>query len=195
MNLNHKISRLKPQSTSDLILKAFLAGKLESLSEEHQNIFNRWEKVNDLIRGRRLKEKDIVAFLMQAYQIKRSQAYIDIAEAKLFFGIVGRDQVEYKRGVYIEWLEELYRLARASDDYKTALAAIDKAAEIQGMKERSPDLPNYEELQPFSPTITYDKSLISTTASVEKTSDLRAQWEKNRKKTKNIVDDIDYEDA
>lgn len=193
MSLNSKLSRLKPQSTHDIILRAFLKGEVESLSIEMQSIFKRWEQVNDLIRNKRIKDKDIVSFLIEAYGVSRSQAYVDIQEAKLFFGLIGREQVEYKRGLYVEWLEELYKLARQSDDYKTALMALDKASEILGLKTKSPDLPNYEDVKPFIPIITYDPTMISSAAAKKDIHDMREAWMK-KKMQQNLIQDASIED-
>lgn len=194
MSLNSKLFKLKSTSTQDVILRAFLKGELESLNEELQLVFRRWEQANDLIRNKRIKEKNIVAFLREAYGISRSQAYQDIQEAKIFFGTAGREQVEYKRGLYVEWLEELYKLARQSDDYKTAITAIDKASELLGLKTKSPDLPNYEDIQPFIPTLTYDPTMISSPASKTNITDLREAWMK-KKMQQNIIQDAEIDDG
>lgn len=148
--------------------------------------------VNDLIRARRLNDKNIVAMLQKSYGISKSQAYLDIADAKAFFGLIGRDQLEYKRGLYIEWLEEIATLARANDDFKTAVAAIDKAAEIIGLKEKTADVPDYAAIQPFIPVMVYDPKSISTAAAQTSLTDLRQAWEAKRKKSQG--EDVDFEE-
>ena len=103
------VSKIPADSDLDIILKAYLTNSLEDLPEALQLRFKRWETIHELTKeGRITKTSDMVKFLLAKFkgQLGRAQAYNDIFDSKSFFGTISkRDHKEYKRGIYIEWLE------------------------------------------------------------------------------------------
>ncbi len=188
------ISRLKPESIPHIILKALLTQSLDTLPAEHLEIYNRWHQINNLIRKRMLEDAQVSKFMVEAYGISKSQSYEDIRQAKAFFAITRHDDREYKRGTYIEWLEEAAKKAFAEGKWKEFQALIKEAGELQHMKTILPDRPKYEDIQPYQPTIVYDPNLISAPAAAADRTQLKERWLASKRKQQQ-AEDAEYEDV
>jgi hypothetical protein len=147
---------IKVETPYDAILKAFLAGKVDQLPKDQQNMLIRWKKADALMRdGQIVKKgkKDIVQpynftrladYLVAEYKVSYRTAYDDIASAKRFFlSTYSRDDKDFARGIMIEWGEKLMWEAAGEGDYKSAAAFYKSLLEAKHLLKDDQDLPDY----------------------------------------------------
>lgn len=189
------VSKIAADSDLDIILKAYLSNKIEELDENLQLRFKRWETIHELYKeGRITKTSEMVKFLLATYKGKlgRAQAYNDIFDSKSFFGTISqRDHKEYKRGLYIEWLETWAHRSANNGDYTTAEKLIRTAATIAGLDDHSPEMPDMSQVTIFQPVFVYDPSIIMGNRPLPDVDQLRVKYlnKKQRKEFEEGVDD------
>ncbi|KAA8483757.1 hypothetical protein BDE36_1779 [Arcticibacter tournemirensis] len=187
---------IKPETTYDVILKAYLENKIDELPEDQQKMLERWKKADSLLRSGELVKKGnneitrpynisrLTDYLVSHYKVSVRTARADIAHAKRFFlSTYDRDEKEYARGVMIEWGEELFFEARSMGDYKAAAAIFKTLSEIKGIYNDDPDLPDYSKIQIPQLVIVDDPSELGF-EKVENVEEVVASILAKRKKNK-----------
>jgi hypothetical protein len=111
------------------------------LDEEDQQVLKRWKVVHMLSLQHRpcISNRDIVNTLVKDFGISEITATRDIANAQKLFGHVNTANKDFKRAIYVEWLEQLASLAEIRGDIKSAVAALDKAQEILRLSVKDED--------------------------------------------------------
>ena len=117
------------------LINAHFKGEEAELSKEEQVIIQRWKRVESLSRQHRpcISPAKIAQSLMTDFGVSEATAYRDITDAQKLFGNVNKVNKEFKRAIYIEWLEQAASLAEIRGDIKSMVMALDKAAQIMGM--------------------------------------------------------------
>ncbi|MDB4919842.1 hypothetical protein [Mucilaginibacter sp.] len=176
MSLNKliKASDVKGDAPYEVILRAWLEHKVDKLPEIHSKMLARWQMVDKLIRQgdtitvinddnsiekklKRFNFRDLVEWLQENYGISARTAYDDIKNAKRFFlSAEGREDVEYARGVMVEWGEMMMFKAFDSGDFDSASKFFKELNKIKGLHEQHLDLPDYADFVPPSFIITGD---------------------------------------
>jgi hypothetical protein len=188
-----RLSKIQPDGDHDVILKAFLNNELDLLPEALQKRFKRWETIHELVKeGRILQKHKIVKFLMARFpgEVGRAQAHNDIDESQAFFGTVQhRDQKEYKRGLYVEWLEQWAHKAAKNGDYSTAEKMLKTAGSFMGLDDHSPEAPDMSEIIIWQPVFVYDPSIIMGDRPLPDVNKLRIKY-LNKKEKKKFEEDM-----
>lgn len=151
-----KPRNIKVETTYDVILKAFLGGKLLDLPEDQKKMLDRWRMANALMRDGKLVKKGkreivipynfskVADFLVNEFSISYRTAYEDIASAKRFFlPVYTKGDKDFAKGVMIEWGDKLMWEAAGNGDYKSAAAFFKTLAEIKGVLKDDQELPDY----------------------------------------------------
>lgn len=162
MSLNHLIQPkdIKRETNYDIIEKAHQEHRINELPELLQKQYERWCKVNDLIRVGRLVKKgkhnvtspyryhEIINFLVEEYGVSTRTAREDIRHTKFFFSITDtKQEKEFARGVMIEWGEQLMFEAAGTGDYKSAAAFFKALLTAKGLDRDDIDAPDYANVQ------------------------------------------------
>ncbi|GAA4327450.1 hypothetical protein GCM10023149_30840 [Mucilaginibacter gynuensis] len=174
MNKVIKASDIKGDTAYDIILRAWLDHKVEALALDKQQMLERWRMIDKLIRQGEVVRKvndagdledqhvrynfsSLVEWIRQGYNVSARTAYEDIKNAKRFFLCCeGTTDVEYSRGVQIEWGEMMMFKAFESGDFSSASKFYKELNKIKGLHDQRLDLPNYDEFVPPSFVITSD---------------------------------------
>lgn len=133
---NYVTATSKPGKPSllDRMMKAYFNSEdVETvLDEEDQQVLKRWKVVHMLSLQHRpcISTRDIVNTLVKDFGISEITATRDITNAQKLFGHIHAANKDFKRAIYVEWLEQLASLAEIRGDLKSAVAALDKAQEI-----------------------------------------------------------------
>jgi hypothetical protein len=111
------------------------------LSDEDQNVLKRWKVVQMLSMQHRpcISSAEIKRVLMKDFGITEITATKDITNAQRLFGNVNAVNKEFKRALYVDWLEQLASLAESKGDFKSAVAALKQSAEISRLNEDDGD--------------------------------------------------------
>lgn len=72
--------------------------------------------------------------------IGKTTYYNDRKNAERVFGSIASHNKDYKRSIYVEWLEHVHSLAIANGDYKAAERALKTAAEILQLHLPDPEI-------------------------------------------------------
>jgi hypothetical protein len=150
---------IKSETTYDVILKAFLAGKIEELPNDQQAMLTRWRKADALMRDGTIITKGkkeyvktynfsrLADYLVQEYNISYRTAYEDIASAKRFFlSTYSKDDKDFARGIMIEWGEKLMWQSAGNGDMKSAAAFFKTLSEIKGLLKDDQERPDYDNI-------------------------------------------------
>lgn len=169
-----RASDVQGDTAYDVILRAWLAHKVDDLPADKQNMLLRWQKVDALIRQgelvrqveddgslvtvkKRYNFSGLVEWLRENFKVSARTAYEDIKNAKRFFLCCeGREDIEYSRGVMIEWGEHMMHTAFENGDFDGASKFFKELNKIKGLHETRVDLPDYSEFVPPSFVITTD---------------------------------------
>lgn len=118
----------------DRMMRAYFSAEdiEDTLDEEDQKILKRWKVVHMLSLQHRpcIRNRDIINTLMKDFGVSDITAVRDIANAQKLFGHINKANKDFKRAIYVEWLEQIASLAEVKGDLKSAVAALDKAQEI-----------------------------------------------------------------
>lgn len=160
---------IKGNTAYDIILRAWLAHKVDDLPDKERLMLLRWEQADRLLRNGELVKTDdggderqkrfntsmVVEWLVEKYPISKRTAYEDIHNAKRFFlSLEGRPDVEYERNIAILIGDELREKCIERGDFKAAAAVFKEVNIIKGLHEQSIEAPDYSEFQPPEFTIT-----------------------------------------
>lgn len=169
-----KASDVKGDTHYDIILRAWLDHKTDDLAADKKFMLVRWQMVDKLIRqgeivpaiddeGNQVTKhvrynfSSLVEWLRNQYNVSARTAYEDIKNAKRFFLCCeGTNDVEYSRGVMIEWGEMMMFKSFESGDFDAASKFFKELNKIKGLHDQRLDLPNYEEFNPPTFIITSD---------------------------------------
>ncbi|SEM66273.1 hypothetical protein SAMN05192574_101383 [Mucilaginibacter gossypiicola] len=169
-----KSSDVKGDTPYDIILRAWLDHKTADLPAQLAGMLIRWQKVDVLIRQgeivsaadadgtikqvrKRFNFSGLVEWIRQEYRVSARTAYEDIRNAKRFFlSCEGREDVEYSRGVMIEWGENMMHSAFEAGDFDAASKFFKELNKIKGLHEQRVDVPDYSEFVPPTFTIVAD---------------------------------------
>lgn len=174
MNKLIKASDIKGDTPYDVILRAWIEHKVEDLPIDKQRMLERWRMIDKLIRQgemvkvvndvgdmvdqqRRFNFASLVEWIRQGYNVSARTAYEDIKNAKRFFLCCeGTTDVEYSRGVMIEWGEMMMFKSFDSGDFDSASKFFKELNKIKGLHDQRLDLPDYSDFVPPSFVITSD---------------------------------------
>ena len=123
------------------LITAHMKGEDCDLSEEDQNVLKRWKVVQMLSMQHRpcISNAEIRRVLVKDFGITEITATKDITNAQRLFGNVNAVNKEFKRALYVDWLEQLASLAESKGDFKSAVAALKQSAEISRLNEDDGD--------------------------------------------------------
>jgi hypothetical protein len=174
MNKMLQPSDVKGDTLYDVILRAWLGHKLTELPDAQQQILERWQMVDKLIKQgevvkvlnedltfssqtKRFNFQALVEWLREKYGISARQAYEDIANAKRFFlSCEGRTDVEYARGAAIEHGEMMYWAAFEAGKFEAAAMFYKELNKIKGLHQINIETPDYSDFQPPEMVVTAD---------------------------------------
>jgi hypothetical protein len=108
------------------------------LTDEDARILERLQFIDSLLRRHRpkIKKQDIINMTVRRYSISERQFHVDYSNCQKLFGNVNPLDRKYLKTLYSEWLEQIASLAESKGDYKSAVLAIEKAAQIHGLYEK-----------------------------------------------------------
>lgn len=151
---------IKPETNYDIIWKAYVEHRIHELPIELQEQAKRWKRCNALlIDGQTLKKgKDeiirpyrynqLVEFLVEEFGISHNTARNDIKHTKRFFAVEEtRDEKNFGKGIYLEWLERWMFECAGKGDHKSAAAYAKLIKEVRGYDRVDEDAPKYDEIQ------------------------------------------------
>lgn len=133
---NYAMPTNKPGKASllDRMMRAYFSAEdiEDTLDDDDQKILKRWKVVHMLSLQHRpcISTRNIVNTLVKDFGISEITAVRDISNAQKLFGHINKANKDFKRAIYVEWLEQLASLAEVRGDLKSAVAALDKAQEI-----------------------------------------------------------------
>jgi len=174
MNKLIRASDIKGDTPYDIILRAWLEHKVEQLPDDKRRMLERWRMIDKLIRQgeivkvvddegkisdqlKRFNFSSLVEWIREGYNVSARTAYDDIKNAKRFFLCAeGTTDVEYSRGVQVEWGEMMMFKAFESGDFDAASKFFKELNKIKGLHDQRLDLPDYSEFVPPSFVITTD---------------------------------------
>jgi hypothetical protein len=162
---------IKGNTVYDVIIRAYLLHKVDSLHEDQKIMLERWEQADRLLRNGELVEvltgdgidsvhqrfnvSMVVEWLVERYKISKRTAYEDVHNAKRFFlSLEGRPDLEYERAISIVVGDELREICIKKGDMKAAAAVYKETNIVRGLHEQSIEAPDYSEFQPPEFTIT-----------------------------------------
>ena len=118
------------------------AAGLPAVTQRHlirlRDIYNYWLKFP------LTKDRDLVAYIQQVYELQPTQAYADLRLVKALLGDLQKSTKEYHRYRFIEMVSAAYEMARINRDAKSMVAAADKYAKYTQLDKIM--------IQPFKPT-------------------------------------------
>lgn len=108
------------------------------LSPDDARILERLQFIDGLLRRHRpkIKKQDIINMTVRRYNISERQFHNDYSNCQKLFGNVNPLDRKYLKTLYAEWFEQMASLAESKGDFKSAVLALEKAAEIQGLYEK-----------------------------------------------------------
>lgn len=120
------------ETNRDTILKYYLQPDRHTLSDHQKWLLERWEYCYGLLR-QYTSRTTIVKMVVRKYEgrVSRAQAYRDIEDTEQFFGEFIGNNLSFKLTLHAERMDELARLARHRNDFKTALRAEVAAANVR----------------------------------------------------------------
>ena len=100
------------------------------------------------------KDRQLVAHIMQAYELQTTQAYADLRVVKALLGDLQKASKEYHRYRFIEMVNAAYETARINRDAKSMVAAADKYAKYTQLDKEDLVDRGFDKImiQPFKPT-------------------------------------------
>lgn len=105
------------------------------------------------IHGYRLRfsrKEDVIAIIRRIHGITERQARNLIHETEEIFGTVSRVNKEYERTFLLEASRKNIEIAMASRSSTVITKALKAHAEIAGLDEHVPDMPDFEKLEPHT---------------------------------------------
>lgn len=113
-----------------------------------RDVYNKWLATPSY------KDGDIVALLIQTYDVSRSTAYADVKIIKTLLGDMNRSTRDYHRWQFNEQIREAMELARNKGDLKSLVQALDKYAKYNKLDQEDVREIPWDEIipQPFTPT-------------------------------------------
>jgi hypothetical protein len=151
---------IKPETNYDKIFKAWLDDSLHTLPDELKQQLERWKKCNALMRdGQTIKKgkndivrpyryNDLVDYLVREFGITKRTAYNDIAHTKRFFLTAEtKEEVDFAKGIYLEWLERWMHECASTGDHKSATAYAKLIKEVRGFDKINSEMPDYKDIQ------------------------------------------------
>lgn len=100
------------------------------------------------------KDKEIVLFLCQAFDIKKSAAYSDLIIIKDLLGRFNRVSKDFHLYKLNAMIDEAWQLAKAKKNEAALAPIIDKYGKYNQLDKSEEELPDWEDMkvQPFVPT-------------------------------------------
>jgi hypothetical protein len=151
------------EKTIRKIEKTLFSGdmKPKDMSPAEQDIRVRYMALFHLMMERpEKKDIDLVNFLMEEYNISRSQGYIDVGNVKVIFGNVQKTAKEWDRYVVTDMLKTAYNMAKNENKTKDMIAAADKLGKYTKLdQEEGRDIP-FDEIVPLNIEPTGDVSVL-----------------------------------
>lgn len=113
-----------------------------------RDVYNQW------LQRPMMKDRELVSYLMNTYNVQQTQAYFDLRLVKALLGDLQKTTKEYHRWRLIEMLNAAYELAKANDDARTMVAAADKYGKYTQLDKEDLVDRGFDkiEIQPFKPT-------------------------------------------
>lgn len=146
-----RTSKIRPEDLLDRLYKAWATNKIKDLPQDEQDILERMEFADDLIRsgGRYMFYKNVLTDMQAKFpDVCKRTVENDIQRAKRFFlSKWKRDDKEYARGIRVEWLNRIAAKAEEDGEYIAAIAAIKEGNELLALKQDDPDLPAYDQVE------------------------------------------------
>jgi len=186
------------------IYKAFLSNKVDQLRETDKALLKRMQRVDTLVREKKLheeqrynsdgqpiqfsfrrpyKKREIVEWLQSEFGISIRQAYLDIEMAQRFFHSFETAQDrEIARGMAIETGEEMMARAEAAGDFRAAAAIFKELNTIKNIRTFQMDLIDPAEYIPTDPILVDDPARLGFPALEEPVEDVKARLLKKLKK-------------
>ena len=128
------------------------AAGLPAVTQRHlirlRDIYNYW------LQFPMTKDRELVAHIMQAYQLQTTQAYADLRLVKALLGDLQKSTKEYHRYRLIEMINAAYEMARVNRDAKSMVAAADKYGKYTQLDKEDLVDRGFDKImiQPFKPT-------------------------------------------
>lgn len=178
----HTLLKVTDKNKIDKILdyisdKETNGDKLSPLMKEQ---IERIEMARDSMHKHKLNST-VEQLLVRKYNYSKSTARRDIEAAQILFGAGTTKAKDWKRSLYTNWLEELARKSEIRGDYKSAIAGLKAAADLQNFDKEEPLDDDLLEAPPTM-IITYDIESLG----VEPIKDLEKVKEKLRYKNREI---------
>ncbi|MDF2851691.1 MAG: hypothetical protein K0S31_2376 [Sphingobacterium multivorum] len=173
---------IKGDTIMDRIFRAFLANKIDSLSETDQRVYERIREVDAQVRtgfvqkitkfdyelqleveihriNRPYQKLELAHWIMARFGVSQAQAYIDIQMSQQFFKTFeSKEDKDYARGMHIYWGERMMMEAHGAGDFRAASAFYKELSKVKGLHEKDHDIPDYKEFTPIKPVIEPDAS-------------------------------------
>jgi len=148
-----RASFIQPEDLLDRLFKAWVAHKIEELPQDEQLILERMEYADAKIKegGVNALYRNLIEDMLEYFKdqnLTKRTIENDIARAKKFFASARpKEEKEYARGKYIEWLERSYVLAEAAGEFKALAPMMRELKEIQNLHKEDPNRPDYEKYE------------------------------------------------
>lgn len=146
-------SFIQPEDLLDRLFKAWISHKIDELPNDEQRILERMEYADSKIKegGVNALYCNLVNDMLEYFKdqkLSKRTIENDIARAKKFFASARpREEKEYARGKYIEWLERSYVKAEAAGEFKALAPMMRELKEIQNLHKEDPNRPDYEKYE------------------------------------------------
>jgi hypothetical protein len=125
---------------------------LPDITQRHllrlRDIYNYW------LRFPLTKDRELVTYIQNVYELQPTQAYADIRLVKALLGDLQKTTKEYHRYRFIEMVNAAYEMARINRDAKSMVAAADKYAKYTQLDKEDLIDRGFDKIiiQPFKPT-------------------------------------------
>ncbi|MBA3899386.1 MAG: hypothetical protein H0X62_04110 [Bacteroidetes bacterium] len=133
-------------------IEAYLVQTKEEivLTKAENEILARYETALGILRGRRFPrtEQQCVKMLCRIFKISPRQARMDVNATQKIFGGVMQSNKAFKRHMASEWAVKAIETASKEGKIKEFINAIKLYAEVNGLDQDDPDVPDAENYRP-----------------------------------------------
>ena len=192
-----RTSFVQPEDLLDRLFKAWISHKIDRLPQDEQRILERMEYADDKIRegGAGALYRNLVEDMLEKFKaqgLSKRTIENDIARAKKFFASARpREEKEYARGKYIEWLERSYTKAEEAGEFKALAPLMREMKEIQNLHKEDPNRPDYEKWERKPILVLNDATALGVPA----IDNLEQELAKLRGSKAAFLEDADIEDV
>lgn len=175
-----EINLFKPISEQ----KITLSTKEEEIRKRYQLTFVYWNENPEL------SDKKIIAYMMQEFNIEKSQAYRDLPNIKYLLGNVRNASKEWHRHTVIEMCKEIYEKARAKKNWIAMAMVVDKIGKYTMLDKDDQERLPWNEIVPPEFEASSDINILNPKLF---SPDIEERRRKLRAKY-NGVEDVDFTD-